>query len=373
MFDLKVMNAELDSSTCQVSWCVDQETLKFLSDNNIVDPQVVIVVSPEGRRYHSSKEYRKVVSMKDLVTWVELRCAGPNKIWGFISQQKPGQAKDEYLSRRSGDYKTDILNYDGSDYQYDFKEIPLLVSTPQSVVVPADAFATEPAAWEKTWVYWLVRDKAVDQCDFRRHRLFAYTLQPMIMALNLMYRLFFVMLGLLIGARDFTFDHLIHPMSSSLEDSMDVVKGGSIFIRHVKEDDIYLWKPNPFQMISYIARSYWSLPFMPVIFIVIVLATLGHVWGLLLTMLGISVVVTVMLSIIAGFISNYYSDTWDKFMRLIGTEDGTPWYLDQKEIDLLTCDSGKKPLNYKSLPARKKTLYLRFQNLKAKVCKPYSA
>lgn len=379
MFDLKLTSAELNDSTAQVSWCVDQETLKYLSDNNIADPQVVIVVAPEGRRYHSSKEYRKVVPLKDLVTYVEFRCAGPNKVWGFISHRKPSDARDYWLGKSGGDFKTSALNSDGSDWAYDMKQDyddsnRILNASPQPVVVPTDVFAAEPWAWEKTWVNWLMREKAIDQCDFRRRRLFAYTLQPIVMLGNILLRMIFTLVSLLIGARNFSLQYVLHPMTG-FDDLPKVCCGGSIFIRHLPEDDLppYQYKPTPFQMLSYLVRSFWLLPFMPVIFIPLALATYYHVWPLLIISFSVAALATTVMVIVAGFISHYFADTWESFVSIFRTKDDTLWYLNQDEMDLLTCSPEKKPLTYKSLPLRKKTLYLRFQNLKSKVCKPYSA
>jgi hypothetical protein len=42
------------------------------------------------------------------------------------------------------------------------------------VDIPKECFAREPSDLEKRWVNWLYMSKTVDQCEFRKRRLFAY-------------------------------------------------------------------------------------------------------------------------------------------------------------------------------------------------------
>src|ERR1700722_16333758 len=102
MFELKIADVDASSGTVPVSWCADTETLKLLSDKDKREPQVVIIVAPDGPNYNISKEYRKVVPMQDLMTYVEFRSSGPSKIWGFITLRDKKDAKDRYLNRTTG-------------------------------------------------------------------------------------------------------------------------------------------------------------------------------------------------------------------------------------------------------------------------------
>jgi hypothetical protein len=78
--------------------------------------------------------------------------------------------------------------------------------------------------------------------------------------------------------------------------------------------------------------------------------------------------------IVDDFITYFTGGMWNQtvewFNDLFASKE--VWYLNQKEIDLLTCDASKKPLDFKSLPSRKKTIRLYYQDLKSKVCKPFS-
>lgn len=379
MFELKVANPELSGATCQVSWCVDAETLKHLSDMKITNPKVVIVVAPEGRHYHQSREYRKVVDMKDLMTYVELRCAGANKIWGFISF-KGKDAKDYWTSKKQGEFRNSVLDSDGSEYSYYLRpeydsDTKLTVSQPQPIVVPTGVFAEEPAEWEKAWVNHLFRDKPMDQCEFRRRRLFAYTFQIFpVMFFNMAIRLLVTLVALAIGTRGLSVKPLLHPLQESLGDTFDQLNNGSIFVRRVEEDSYSGWEPRPGEFFSYVLRKFCLLPLCPPALVIAFL--MWHFHAIALTIV-ISVAM-VLLMVVAFLITFFSSDSHIAFWkwldkRLHGEMDGPLWYLDKDEMDLLTCKADQKPLDFASLPARKKTLYLRFQDLKSKVCKPFSA
>ena len=60
--------------------------------------------------------------------------------------------------------------------------------------------------------------------------------------------------------------------------------------------------------------------------------------------------------------------------NLAKKKDAKPiWYLEQENTDLLVCSPDKKITSINDLPSNKKTIYLRFQDLKSKVCRPFSA
>src|SRR5579871_642576 len=162
MFELQVATRDVTNGNFAVSWCVDPETIKLFADRNIKDPQVVIVVVPT-QNYHPRREYRKVVPLQDLMTYLECHSAGENQIRAFISLEGKKEARGRFLTRENGYYKTDLLSEDGEDWSYIFQgkfEIrttesgdqeqvyvrsPSLPAPTLMVNVPAGVFAKEPA------------------------------------------------------------------------------------------------------------------------------------------------------------------------------------------------------------------------------------
>jgi hypothetical protein len=374
MFQLQIADADVTNGTIAVSWCLDQEILKELADKQITDPHVVICVAPTDK-YHLNKEYRKVVPLKDLMTYIEFRTPGKNKIWGFISYQKGRSARKKYLEKQDGEFHTNILGYDGDEYADWLTDSEEMVdgtyrslSQPITVAVPKAVFAKEPRQWEKTWVNHLFRDKVIDQCEFRRRRLFAYSVQPLVVLGNMLLRAVIILFAVLTLCKNVSLKYLVHPLMYSLKDTFEIFERGSVAVNHLPEDDETVDKfPPP----AYFVKSFWKTPIMPLFW----LPVLWLLWRHKYTALGIAggaVVLVFVLLMFIGFLTNHFKVVKNFFAK-IGSwfESDKLWYMDQGEVDIITCNE-KGPLTYNSLPGHRKTIRLRFQNLKSKVCKPFS-
>ena len=378
MFQLQLADADVTNGTIAVSWCLDQEILKELADEKVIDPQVIICVAPVDN-YHLNKEYRKVIPLKDLMTYIEFRASGKNKIWGLVSHKSVKEARVRYLEKSDGEFHTNILNFDGDQYaasirdsdEEDGKGNFKSLSQPIEVTVPGAVFAKEPSQWEKTWVNHLFRDKVIDQCEFRRRRLFAYGVQPFIVFANLCLRVILTVIAAGFFARDFSFRYLAHPLGYSLLDSMELFEKGSLLIKHLPEDDKAINKvPNP----SYLFRSFWLVPFMPVVWIpLLLLAATKHYTGF--SVWGCALLLVAFVFLLVSFLANHASVLKVPFTTAwawMNPHSEDLWYLNQDEVEIITCNQEKKPITYNSLPNKRKTARLRFQLLKSKVCKPFS-
>ncbi len=361
-FELHVADTDVSGGNISVGWCVPPSLLKLLSDSRTKDPQVVICVAP-AENYHPKKEYRKVVPLKDLLAYVEFRASGENNIWAFVTSRSAKGAKNCYLSRTEGAYDTDILSHDGSEWSWGQKNVhdgsEFSQALPVSVLVPSGCFAPEPSELEKTWVNWLFRDKCVDQCAFRRRRLFAYTAQLVIFsAMMVLYSL--ITLGaLLFGARNFSWK-IAKPLNHSPSNMMEMFEMGTIFMpRYVSANTL-----------SEKINKYWKLPFMPAM----MLAIFGFVYLLgkagILTLfpfvfVGIAMIALGAYLLVEKIIKPAIDRQADEALEL--------WYLKEEEAALMMCAPGKRLTKLSDLPKEKRTLKLRFLDLKSKVCRPFSA
>jgi hypothetical protein len=356
--------------------------LKLLAEKGLPDPQVVVVVAPT-KNYHLSKESRKVVPLKDLMTYIECRAAGDNKIYGLISFRKAKDAREHYLTKEDGVYLNNILDYDGETYSSNLigqesyedrqKETYRFLSQPLAIEVPKAVFAPEPPKWERPWVNHYFRQKVVDQCHYRRRRLFAYLVQPFIVLFFSLVKTLLLVLGLLTGARAWSTKYL-HPLTYGLKDTFEIWEKGSYFVKHLPEDeeestDLKFLTP------TYALRSFWALLFMPLFSLPIIWFLLRHhpvIAGLIafvpIFFIGLFCLIAYLIS--RGNANRLFKKAWDGLNNLL-TSDKL-WYMDQDEVQLITCSGDKGPLTYKNLPARRKTVRLRFQNFKTKVCKPFS-
>lgn len=375
MFNLQVINPDVTSGTITVSWCLDKETLEQIIADIGPNPQVVIVVSPT-KNYHPGKEVRYVVPLRDLLTFVSFKCPGPNKIWAFVPDCSEKTARNKFLEKPGSAYYYSVLNHDGDDWGYQFRKSakkddvekewfePNYSSTLE-VTVPEEVFAPEPPQWEKDWVNHFFTSKAFDQCHFRRRRLFAYTIQPIVMSVLMAVRLVITIMALLIGARNFSFQPLLHPLTYGIEEQLDIMAGGTIFIREWPDLDT---TESPSHYFLRCLRAVVFLPFMPIIVIVLGLSII-FTFKPLLVVLG---VIAGVLTFFALFALGFYLIKDDGWNDLLNWLDNRSEQLDEQDKDLLICTPDRKVLTLENVPSKKKSIRLRFQNLKAKVCRPFA-
>jgi hypothetical protein len=395
MFEIKVADINVTSGAVPVSWCITPELLQECRENNVEDPQIVIVVAPDGDAYHESREARYVVPLRDLLAYIEFRVPGPTKIWAFIPQVgKKSHVKDRYLSKSGHSYSTSILSSDGDMWSYNFshtgkmikdrhghdalEHLPTMPALPLSVDVPKGIFAPEPSEKEKEWVNHLFRYKAEDQCEFRRRRMFAYSIQPILTVFSLVARFAVYLLALLIGAKDATIDQVIHPLTYPLSNIFSLLGGGSYFVRHLPEDDTEESLRGVKEFFSYTARKFCLLPFMPLVILAVgflaVFMTKLFVIGLVM-ILGVLVLGLLVLGMVTGT-AGELADSVHRLMNYLTGKTSIPeeyWYLNPEEFEMITCSDSDGPRSFESLPSKKKTLKLRYYNLKSKVCRPFSS
>jgi hypothetical protein len=367
MFKLFVTSTNVDSGTIPVSWCVSKETLDRLAAFYIREPQVVLCVSPkprEGHWHYTSREYRKVVPLKDLMAYVEFRYPGENRIYGFISFESEGRTRDRFLSKSHREYFTDILNSAGNNWTNWHGAIEEDSRDVTSVDVPAGCFAPEPPAWEQAWVNHYFFQKCIDQCQYRRRRMFAYTLQPILMFFNLLFRMLILVGGLLLGTRGATrnWAQVFMPLTYDYKELFNgIFSGGTVFIRPAKTDGPK--EVGPFAWWVY--KQCWLVPFMPLVLIplLIVLGT----YGMGSTACYFALVIGVAVGLLACVtVVKKISD------KLVASAAGKKlWYTEDEEIFNLVCDGTDKPTKVSRLPRKHRTIKLRLSELKAKVCRPF--
>src|ERR1700722_4777297 len=216
MFQLKLADTDVSSGSVALSWCLDNELIKNLAKEGTDDPQVVIVIYPEVKDKNGShnnlKEVRKVVPLKDLMTYVELKVAGKNRIVGFVYHASRSATKSRFLYKTERAWETTIIDSNGDPFPASYYSYTDNRLSQLSIDVPAGIFAPEPAQWEKNLVNHYFRDKVVDQCSFRRRRIFAYSLQPIMALLFIFLTIIILIAGLLTGARKWSIKYLFHPL-----------------------------------------------------------------------------------------------------------------------------------------------------------------
>ncbi len=349
MLKLHVDDTNVTSGTIPVSWCVSKDLLENLFDKQIKDPAIVLVTKHKDESIY--KENRYVLRLKDVMTYVSFKCPGDNYIYGHVSSFEYRIAKEEFLNRSGGRYDNSILKHYDNDYSRgDIKNNaePIIVS------VPIESFAKEPSELMKSWVNHFYRDKPIDECDFRRRKLIAFTLQPIWMLFNLILRFIVFIVSLLIGSRNMSLKYLFHPLTYEFTSMVDIFDSGSLFIGE--------GKPS--------IKKYILLPLMPIITLSLAFCIKIHIIIPLLILFAL-LVVMLLIVLIPVFIQT--GGMYDLFSKISSYfHENLNWYLNESENNLIVCSNKNKQVTYSSLPCKNKSIKLRFLNLKSKICQPFA-
>lgn len=369
-----VKRGEVQSATVPVRWCVDKATLDELKKMDVVEPYLLLVTVFGGREMS-----RQLAPLSQLMDFVALRHSGINTIYATIvfpvNKQKSESGYDAlwrmFLKRKGGTYDTDLVGSDGkfikeivcwrkNTWNLEFAEVV--------VIVPGQFFAKEPAKWERRWVnLWFEDDRVRDQCQFRRRRILAYTIQPLAVLVWIIVR-FLVGLGGMILFFGFFGDinkrlnlkPFIHPWSSSIAEVWDN-SGKSLF------NSVFLW------------------PFSPLVFWTMLIFTIICI-GLTKTSISFWEAIGIAAICQLSLISTYYffmvlgaailwifGWTIDQVTDKLLFVDEKPQKVRQRVIEnegWLLCERDLTP-SVEALPTQKRTVYLRYMDLKAKVCRPF--
>jgi hypothetical protein len=206
--------------------------------------------------------------------------------------------------------------------------------------------------------------------DFRRRRLLAYSIQPLVMLVDvLVLRTLMLLVSTLWYSRGMSLKYHFHPMRYSVADAVGLWMGGSWVVPTLPEDQS--GEPDDVLTGSYCVRKTWRLICTPPALVGLWAIHHFHVW---LWALGISAAAVVVIVVAFWLATGAIVKFAEWLVKTLGSEDPTPWYLDQDELTNLTCTQNfQARTSISALPAKRRTISLRFQDLKSKVCRPFSA
>jgi hypothetical protein len=397
-------NVEHSEPVIPIRWCVDRKALDKLKELGVLKPFLFISIQlqGEGEDAQPREVLRKLVPLERAMEYIELNHAGRHIIRAFIvwAENFKNEIRllvDVLTERRRGDYVNHLYQSDGSlrgtqpnhllspNYFLDGTQGKLEVS------VGKEFFAPEPSAREKQWVNLWFGDGAFDQCEFRRRRFVAYTIQPFVVpiwaVLVVLFRAVIAGLSAFLGVKGVDFSPILHPFRDSLSD----IRPGyhrSYGDKYFTTDDNYYWTDKNGE-----SRSRFFLllypPFLTVLAVVLYFIDRFQIWNLALR-LGVLVAVIVLLSVVSISVAKRIDPILDKqfkkmqVKKMVGTasEKRKPAKLDpqaealrvmyETELQFVACDGSTLPAKVTALPKSRQTVHLRFQDFKAKVCRPFA-
>lgn len=186
MFKLAI-DREIQGANVWVRWCLDAETRKILNKHSERDLRLLLIITG-GSIY---KEERIIVPLENIVQILPVRYPGRNTIFAAIVWPRGDlrNMEEHLLHRRRGTFISDLINYptdeEGSPVFSDAYENDIIAISSLEIDVPREVFAEEPPEWEKKWVNRWYEERPRDQCEYRERRIFAYTLQLFFVAIFL--------------------------------------------------------------------------------------------------------------------------------------------------------------------------------------------
>ena len=179
----------LESPLVLVSWTISPELAKWVRDRKLSDDAVKLVVvqwplaADKKRDGHvSESETRHILDLTERMASITLTRPGTFRLVALLMGYggTDGDLHEAVISTNFSGYRVDIMKNTGSSIG--LEEINGGVEWQGSgymdVEIPANLFAERPKDWE--WVNGSFREKTGDSCSTNMRRLYAYTVQPLL-------------------------------------------------------------------------------------------------------------------------------------------------------------------------------------------------
>lgn len=378
-FEVKLTEMNVDASgSIPITWCLSPKVLEWVyqNGNNAWVLLATTSMTPSGE----VTEWRSYTKLKDMLAYVTFHRPGHCKVVAMLTTDKDKVKR--WMLRSEGKWKHQTFQYPMSDvdsddevkeWEYKFsRNLWVLLNEPTynpfgtlDVELPKDCFAGEPPAWEKIWVNFLWRNKAVDQCEYRRRRMFAYTLQIIPFALLLALRAAILLLSLCFGVYNWSWKPLYSPIFNSTFDICPE-KTKSIFLYPFKSKEfrtvvalllpLALWG----SAVAVIVYKYWMLPLLLAAAIVTVLV------------IAFVIPIVFKLKIVRGFFGAIFGVLDHVISRMIDSIAERKQEQLRAEHEAMLCTHATTITRLRDLPKKKRTIKLAFYGLKSQICKPYA-
>lgn len=375
-FRIQVGEVEIDSGSVPITWCLDP---LWLENNKEKLNDYFVHICTFSKSFDGKvTEWRMVPArLTEKMGYVTFLRPGENRIAALVV---PQYILGYWLDYSGGEYLEGVIRYPfGGDFPdrdifccfYDyFLELDGAFHAYLDVDVPSGVFASRPWKWEEKWVNLFWGPRVVDQCSFRRRRIFAYTIQPALFLLLYSIKLILAIIFLLAGfiSKNPMIEGLIHPLidrGNPFYGAGSAEKEDSIFWRK-SFPELWNWANVTSPVFIFISCLLWAFAYPPEVGMFFVLGFLGF-WALVYILSFVLGVVTFVLGVVIGFAPSISRLFGNLFLRKGKSED----YV-ESDLELLSCDNPVEFRRIKDLPKEKRTLKLRFRGVKGRVCRPFS-
>ncbi len=406
-----------------VRWCVGPELVKTLQERGAYKPYLLLIVRPfswigkgeRRRKQYHGESLRKLVPLTNELAYVSFSRPGNNEVRAVVVYNEDGggallELGPVFTAGDPFDYKTSIFDYDGDFERSHFERKSgkikytgvLLGHLTDSidVEVPAEMFAKEYPDWVKTYVGKFFSSKPKDQCHMRKRTLFfAAPFSVVYFPVAYLMRIVSLIGGLVLGIRGLSPKSFMHPINGGMLDvtaNADNIKRSFWFKdKSGKRRPVAIIMLNPVsalltgvgfwligtyhvtrheRIVGLVGWTWWKY------FVVTYLAQVALAVTFLL-LLGLLAVVSVMIgSSLSKGVSAWSSTNWNHFTsrrrenRQLAKQEHKAQALKDldRELNSMVCRPTGAGVSLDALPKRKRTVQLRFQETKRKVCRPFA-
>ncbi len=381
-------------SVLPVSYCLTDKALEVIGRLKMLNPFLLIVVAERriieesetsDPQYHYHEVSRQLVPLRQGLAYIRFPKAAEYEIRGVVvnaNDQKYGTLHKAFIKK---DRLIKFSYWDGFKKFKDPNRFHQFGNAQLVVNVGKEFFAKEPARWEKIWVNLLFEGQAVDQCHFRRRRIFAYTLQIPLLVIwfvgTVFFRLGSLIIGTILGQRNMNYRAVWDLWNEDFTEVLGASgsMANSIFLS--KKDGsprVLTWQLYPLIAIPFIVASFLgyyttenggtTVGFIPSWDN----AYIG-LWWYIYFVLGIYALELLILGLafISGPVFAVLGSVLSAVWPAQPTKDETI-QSELNELKYLTCSQrmGTVP-SLDAVPEQYRTIRLKLQNFKAKVCRPY--
>lgn len=367
-------------SVIPIRWCVNPDLVETLRERKVEDAHVLLVTR------HGDREVgRKIVPLVNEMTYLSFEYSGENEVTAIVVWGEP----KALIQMSGGNYIWAVFDHDGKPYgvelfnRFTGGTARLPGEDTLHVVVPSEMFAKEPPAWVKKFAT-IFFDEPKEQCDTRRQFLLTIPLLPIIAVILLIGTIGSSLIGLLLvivmgflGLRGISLSPIWHPW-----------KQGPIYnynrVRDNKGSSIWIHKSDPKDGTYYGPSEHFRHPIFFVLNPVALGAAIGvgfilnawlHLHWAWFKMMLIALIVPAALAVVAVVfvtgIRSYIENTASARSRKEreAKEQERIEYL--ATLEAMACNGRRDP-SLSALPKQKRTVRLRAQAAKARVCRPYA-
>lgn len=366
MLELHASETTNVQPTLRVSWCIGKEERDVLVNYQVVNPYLLLVA--RQNQGDSVKEHRQLEPLEQGETYVYFHGSGEWTVWGFIVWNTSSEKAKDLLARYSSySYNRDIFHDDSEQPMGRFTAQHTIQGGFASlqVSVAEKFFAPEPPPWLNTWVNAWHELPPVDQCQYRKRFLEAFSLKPLLALLVFILRLWVATFFTLLLMRHVSWRPVFHLIQEDMDDIFrNMMWPDDWFFSHTKEGELrppLLWPLIPFAPIALL------------MFIVLWKTLMDFTWVQaiilgLLTSGGLSLVVAAGVAILTCVVFFIWGvDKAVGLLKKLPKKAARPGSIDYSGLESVLC-----PVEGVLAAPRKRTVRLKFLDLKARYCKPFA-